>query len=139
MPLNTFNTKAPKVHQEKQTRVVALARLLHEAAGILPCCSANSPAIDLDCRNADAARYGLPGFTAGANAFVEFQVIADHRNPSENIGAVSDQCRSLDRSCDLPIFNQICFGRRKNELPIRNVHLPAAEVYRVTAMTNGAN
>src|SRR5271170_6409867 len=109
MPLNTLTTKDTKVHKGKQTRVDPLADLLHEAARIFSGSSAYREAIDLNCRNAHANRHGLSILAAGTNPFVELQIIADHRNTSEHVRAVPDQCRSLDWRSDLPIFDQICF------------------------------
>jgi hypothetical protein len=47
-------------------------------------------AIDFNGRDANADGNGLSIFAAGADAFVEFQIVADHRNPRQHIGSVAD-------------------------------------------------
>ena len=56
----------------------SLALSLHEPAGIFSRRSSNGEAINFDRWNADADRYGLTIFAAGAYAFVELQIVADH-------------------------------------------------------------
>ena len=53
-------------------------------------------------RNADADGHGLSVFPAGAYAFVELQIVADHRNAGQHIGAIADQRGAFDRRGDLP-------------------------------------
>src|SRR5208282_2703235 len=54
--------------------------LLHEAARIFSGGAAYCQAVDLQCRDAYAYWHGLAVFAAGADAFVELQVISNHRN-----------------------------------------------------------
>ena len=83
--------------------------LLHEAADILFRCAAYGETINLDGWNSYSDGYRLTVFTAGAYTFVEFQVVADHGDPSQHVGAVADQSRALDWRSNLAIFDQIRF------------------------------
>src|SRR5580700_6041900 len=83
------------------------SRSLHKAADIFPGCSAYGQAVDFNCRNTNTNGYGLSVLAASANAFVELQVIAHHRDTSEHIGPVSDQGRSFDGRGDLAVLDQI--------------------------------
>src|SRR5207247_5088728 len=53
-------------------------RSLHEAAGVFSCGSTDCEAVYFQRGNADAYRDGLTVFAAGADAFVEFQIVAYH-------------------------------------------------------------
>ena len=64
--------------------------------------SADGQAIHFDRRDADADRHRLSVFAAGADAFVELQIVAHHRDARQHVGAVADQRRALDRRGDLP-------------------------------------
>ena len=79
--------------------------LLHESAGLPLCGAADGHTIDFNRRDADSDWNGLSIFAAGADAFIEFQIVADHRNPRQHIGSVADQGCALDRGGDLSIFN----------------------------------
>jgi hypothetical protein len=53
-------------------------------------------------RLADADRHALTVLAAGADAVVEPQIVADHRDLGQRVGAVADQGRALDRGPTLP-------------------------------------
>jgi hypothetical protein len=55
---------------------------LHEPATVFAGGSTHRQAIQLGGRHTNTNRHGLPVFAAGANAFVELQIVADHRNSS---------------------------------------------------------
>src|ERR1035437_7122856 len=86
------------------------------------------------CMNPPVSR-----FAAGADAFIEFQIVADHRNPRQHVGSVADQGCALDRGRDLSVFDEVGFRRRENKFAIRDVDLPAAEVHRVNAILHRTN
>ncbi len=65
--------------------------LLHEAASIFFGGSAYREAIDFDGWYPDADRDRLAIFTAGANAFIQLQIVAHHGNASEHVRAVANQ------------------------------------------------
>src|SRR6266446_1653218 len=52
---------------------------LHESAGFALCGAADGHTIDFNCRDSHANGNGLSIFAAGANAFIEFQIVADNR------------------------------------------------------------
>jgi len=54
--------------------------LLHESAGVFPRCAADGEPVDFQRRDADAYRYSLTVFAAGADAFIKFEIISDHRD-----------------------------------------------------------
>src|SRR5687767_2170758 len=101
--------------------------------------AANGHAIDADRRQPYADRHRLPIFAAGADPFIELQVIPYHRDPGQYVGAVADQRSAFYRARDLPIFDQIGFARREHELAVGDIHLTATEVHRIQAMLDGTN
>ena len=105
--------------------------LLHEAADIFLRGAADGQAIDFDGRNAHADRHGLSVFAAGADAFVEFQIVADHRDARQHVGTVADQRCAFDRRGNLAVFDQVRFRRGEDELAVRDVDLAAAEIHGV--------
>src|SRR5208283_891454 len=84
---------------------------LHESAGFPLGGAADGQAVDLDGWDAYADGNGLSIFAAGADAFIEFQIIADHRNPGQDIGPVADKRCPLDGRSDLSVFDEIGFRR----------------------------
>ncbi len=64
--------------------------------------AADGQAVDFQRGNADADGHGLSIFAAGADAFVEFQIVADHGDAGQDVGAVADQRRALDGGGDVP-------------------------------------
>src|SRR6266404_3978803 len=104
--------------------------LLHESAGFALCGAADGHTIDFNCRDAYAYGNGLSIFAAGADAFIEFQIVADHRNPRQHIRSVADQGCALDGGRDLSVFDEIGFRRRENKFAVGDVDLTAAEVDR---------
>ena len=84
--------------------------LLHEAAGIFLGGSADGQAVNFQRGNADSDGHGLSVFAAGADAFIEFQVVAHHGDASEDVGAVADQRGALDGGGDEAVLDQIGLG-----------------------------
>jgi len=76
--------KVPRLRMSFAPRSSCSARddknknLLHKPAGVFSGGAADGQAIDFYGRNADAYGDGLAIFAAGADAFVELQVVADH-------------------------------------------------------------
>src|SRR5580704_3900690 len=61
---------------------------------------AHRDAIDAQGRLADADRDALAVLAAGADAVVEFEIVADHRHPVQVGRPVADQHGTLDRRAD---------------------------------------
>src|SRR5690242_15624245 len=74
-----------------------------------PIVSRGSPAhrhlIDLQRWLADTDRYALAFFAAHADAFVELQIVADHRHVRQHVRSRTDQRRALDRARDPAVFD----------------------------------
>src|ERR1039457_7014095 len=113
--------------------------LLHESASFPLSGSPDGQAVDLNGRNTDADWNGLSIFAAGAHPFIEFQIVAHHRNPGQHIGSVADQGCAFDRSGDLSVFDEIRFRRRENKFSVRDIHLSATEIHRVNAILHRTN
>src|ERR1700730_9049122 len=109
------------------------SRSLHETARVFPRGSADGQAVHLKGWNADSDGNGLSVFAAGADAFIELQIIAYHGHTSKNVWAVADQSGALDRGGDVAVLDKIGFRGGENEFAVGDVHLAAAEVYRVHA------
>src|SRR5512146_2871482 len=100
--------------------------------------AADGEAVDLEGRDADADGDGLAVFAAGAYAFVEFEIVADHAYARQNVGAVADQGRILHRRRNLAVLDEVRFGGREDEFAVGNVDLAAAEVHGVEAALHRA-
>src|SRR5881628_758479 len=96
--------------------------------------SADGDAVDADRREPDAHRHGLAVLAARPNTLVELQVATDTRDAREGLGAVPDQRRPFDRRRDASVLDQVRLARREDELPVRDVHLAAAEGHGVEAV-----
>src|SRR3954467_10383374 len=96
--------------------------------------STNGEAIHLQSRNSDADGDALPVLAAGANAFVEREIVADHRDAREHVGAVADEGGVLERRSDHAILDHVSLAGGEDELAIGDVHLAAAEVHCVNAV-----
>src|SRR5439155_705265 len=98
-------------------------------------CSYRRPAhgqlVDADRREPHTHRDRLALLATGANALVELEVATDARDARQRIGTVADQRRALDRRGHAPVLDQVGLARREDELPARDVHLPAAEGHRI--------
>src|ERR1700693_3725982 len=114
-------------------------KLLHEAAGIFPGGAADGQAVYFQCGNADAHGDGLSVFAAGADAFVEFQIVAHHGDTGEDVGAVADQRGALDGCGHVAVFDEVGLGGGKDKFSAGDIHLAAAEVHRVHAVLDGAD
>src|SRR5207302_1456671 len=90
-------------------------------------------------RNADTHWNSLAVFAAGANAFIELQIIANHGHPGQHVRPVPDQRSAFDRGGNNAVFDQIGLGRREHKFPVGDVDLPATEVDRVDATFHGAD
>lgn len=84
--------------------------------------------IHLQGRLSHAHRHALPVLAAGADAGVEFEVVAHHADAGQDVRAVADQGGALDRAGDPAVLDQVRLARREHELAGGDVHLTAAEV-----------
>src|SRR5262249_4734754 len=82
-------------------------------------------------------RDALAVFAAGADAFIELQVVAHHAHVLERFRPVADQGGVADGARESAIFNEIAFGSRENEVAAGDVHLATAEVPAVHALRYG--
>ena len=85
---------------------------------------------------ADAHRNFLAFLAAGADAVVELEVVADHRDAGHDFGAVADQRGALDRARDPAVLDQVGLAGREHELARRDVDLAAAEIAAVQALVD---
>src|ERR1700675_2598523 len=93
--------------------------------------TADRKAVDPERRLADADGHALALFAASADAGIEREIVADHGDPREHVGAGADQRRAFHRISDLAVFDHVRFGRREDELAAGDVDLAAAEIDRV--------
>src|SRR4051794_15967788 len=70
---------------------------------------ANGDAIYLQGRDSYAYWDGLAVFAAGAHAFVQFQVAANHRHTREDVRAIADQRGILNGSGNLAVLDHVRF------------------------------
>ena len=75
----------------------------------------------------------LSFFAANADAFIEFQVVADHADIAQGLGAVAYQGGIAHRARELAVLDQVAFRRRENEITAGDIDLPAAEIHAVNA------
>ena len=75
----------------------------------------------------------MAGFAAGADAFIQGEVVADHGNVLQSFGAVADQGCALDRAGDFAVFDEVGLGGGEDEFAVGDVDLAAAEVDGVEA------
>src|SRR5208283_667419 len=78
---------------------------LHEPARIFSRGAANGEAIYFYRRNAYADRHCLAVLAAGAYAFVEFEIVAYHRDARQHIGAVANQRGAFNWRGDLAVLD----------------------------------
>ena len=62
-------------------------------------------------------RHTLSVFAAGADAVIEREIVADHRDLGHRVGAIADQCSALDRGADFTTLDQIRFEAENTNLP----------------------
>src|SRR5688500_4958254 len=96
--------------------------------------AANREPLDLECRLADADRHALAFLAAGADTRIEREVVADHGDARQHVGAVADQGGALHRMRDLAVLDQVGLRGREHELAAGDVDLAAAEVGGVDAL-----
>ena len=77
---------------------------------------------------ANADGYALAILATGANARVQFHVVANHGNPRQGIGTIADQGCTLDGCADFSVIYQIGFGCRKHELARCDINLAATKI-----------
>src|SRR6516165_8203637 len=72
--------------------------------------AAHREAIDPERRLTDADRNALAVLAAGADAIVELQVVADHRDARQNVGTVPDERRALEWRADATVLDGVGFA-----------------------------
>src|SRR6185312_2365781 len=85
-------------------------------------------------RLADADRHALAVLAAGADAGVEREVVADHRDAMQVGRAVADQHGALDRRGHLAVLDLVGPGALEHVFARRDVDLAAAEIHGVEAV-----
>src|SRR3954464_5929272 len=101
--------------------------------------SADRESVDFQRGDSDADRNALSVFAAGANAFVELQIASYHADSSKHVRAVADQRGVLQRRCDLAVLDHVALGGGEDELAVRDIDLPAAEIDGVHTTFHGTN
>jgi hypothetical protein len=96
--------------------------------------SPDGEAVDLERRLPDAHRHALALLAAGADAAVEREVVADHADARQRVGAVADQRRALHRVRHLAVLDHVASAGGKDELAVGDVDLAAAKVRRIEAL-----
>src|SRR5579875_3938538 len=102
------------------------------------CSAADRQGVDEKRWLAHADGNALAVLPAGADARIEAQVVADHADLGEDVGAVADQCRPLHRRADLAALDQIGFGGREDKFARGDIHLAAADIDRIKAALDRA-
>ncbi len=82
--------------------------------------------------------HALAFFPAGADAFIEAQIVAHHRDILQRLRAIADERCIFDRRSDFAVFDEVGFAGGEDKLAIGDVHLAAAKVHRVKAAFDGA-
>src|SRR5215471_13281595 len=95
--------------------------------------AADGEAIHAQSGLADADGHALAVLAAGADAVIQFQVVADHRDLGHGVWTVADQGRAFDGRADLAVLDQVCLGGGKYELARSDIDAAAAEIDRVDA------
>ena len=85
-------------------------------------------------RLADADRHALAVLAAGADAVIEREVVADHRDAVQVGRPVADQHGALDRRADLAVLDAIGLGALEHVFARGDVDLAAAEMHGVDAV-----
>src|SRR3954468_816104 len=98
------------------------------AHGMLLARPAHGESVDPQRGLADADRHALPFLAAGADAFVELEVVADHADARQYIGPVADERGALDGRTELAVLDQIGLAGGEHELAGGDIHLAAAEI-----------
>src|SRR6185312_2917756 len=97
----------------------------------LPSRPADRHPVQLDRGHTHAHRHALAVLSASTDAFVELQVVADHRYVLQCLRAVADKSCIAHRRGHFAIFNEVRLGCREDELSVRDIDLSAAEVHGV--------
>ena len=80
----------------------------------------------------------LAVFAAGADAFVQCQIIADHGDVFQGFRAVADEGSIADGGGDFSVFDEVGFGGGEDEFSAGDVDLASAEVDGVEAAFDAA-
>jgi hypothetical protein len=78
--------------------------------------SADREIVDAQRGLTNAHRHALALFAAGADAIVEFQIVADHRHAGQHVRTVADQRRAFDRRTDPTVFDEVRLGGRRTRI-----------------------
>src|SRR6185312_4384295 len=103
----------------------------------LTSCSAHGHFVEFDGGNTHSYRDGLSVFSAGAYAFIQLQIVANHGYFGEGVRSIANQSAILQRRGNLPVLNHVGFRRREDEFPAGNVHLTATEIDGINSTMNG--
>ena len=101
--------------------------------------AADGHPIELDGGHADADGNALTVFAAGADAFVERQIVADHRYIFQSFRAVADQGRVANGGGDLAVFDEVGFAGGEDEFAAGDIDRSTAEVDRVETALDAAD
>src|SRR6266568_588486 len=90
--------------------------------------TANRDAVDAQRWLADADRDALTVLAASADAVVESEIVADHRNAMQVGRPIADQHGALDRRAKLAVVDAVSLGALKDVFARCDIDLAAAEI-----------
>src|SRR5271157_25478 len=91
--------------------------------------SADGQPVNFQRGNSDADGNGLAVLAAGSDAFVELQIVADHGNLGQHVGAVAEGRRFWGGGGGGPVLDRVALGRGKDDFPVGDANLPAAKIH----------
>src|ERR1700722_11956272 len=86
---------------------------------------------DLDRGAAHAHRHALPVLAARPDAVAHLDVVAEHRDLAQDLGAVADEVHALQGRGDLAVLDEVALGQREDEVAVGDVDLTPAELLRI--------
>src|SRR5262249_49253820 len=101
--------------------------------------AADRQTFDLQRRLTNTDGYALPFFAARTHAIVELQIVSNHRDARQNIGAVADQRGALDGSAQATILDRVGLACREHEFARGNIDLSATKVHGIDPVLHGAD
>src|ERR1035441_8314627 len=101
--------------------------------------ASNGHFVDLDGGDSHTHRHALPVLAAGADAFVQPQVVAHHTHVLQRFRPVADQRGIAHRARQLAVLDKVALRRREDEVAAGDIHLTAPEVHAVESLGHRAD
>src|SRR5208282_540161 len=96
--------------------------------------AADRYAVDSNRRQTHAHRHRLAVLAAGPDAGVEREVVADHRDASQYVGAIADKRGAFDGARHPAVLDQVGLARGEHKFAVGDIDLSAAEADCVQAV-----